>query len=295
VFRIVVEIVQKHFKHRVRTLSEREQRIVLTNFGGGVSEARGKSADRPATLLGEGLEWMIVDEAAQFHREAWDQHLSQRLVDRNGWALMVSTPRGPGWFYRMFRRGQRKIDAAYESWSMPSTANPHLDATAIEAERARLPADIFRQEYEGAFINVASEPCEMCKGPRHGALGVIFLQGETEPTRCPECEGVVDKNGDSVVGLSPDGSPRLTIIREFGTDWPLGCPEVLISFETRKKDEAAQLGPSTKPIWHLTPEEEALAKAGVPVKDWPESKPTPRPIPPRFVPGPIGGWSNLDE
>ena len=171
VFRLVVEIVETHLKHRIRTLSAREQRIVLTNFGGGTSEVRGKSADRPASLLGEGLDWLVVDEAAQLDREVWDVHLSQRLIDRNGWALLMSTPKGPGWFYRMYRRGQGGRDASYESWSSPSTINPFLDASAIEAERARLPADVFRQEYLGEFVNTASEPCDLCKGPRRGAMG----------------------------------------------------------------------------------------------------------------------------
>ena len=124
----------------------------MTNFGGGVSEARGKSADRPASLLGEGLDWMIVDEAAQFDRAIWESHLSQRLLDRSGWALLMSTPKGPGWFYRMFRRGQGGRDASYESWSSPSITNPYLDAAAIKVERTRLPEQIFRQEYLGEFV-----------------------------------------------------------------------------------------------------------------------------------------------
>ena len=66
----------------------------------------GRSADNPNSLLGEGLDWLIVDEAARLREELWEQHLSQRLVDRDGWALLISTPRGPGWFYRLYRLGQ---------------------------------------------------------------------------------------------------------------------------------------------------------------------------------------------
>jgi hypothetical protein len=297
VFRLLVEIAETRLKHRIRTLSAREQRIVLTNFGGGTSEVRGKSADRPASLLGEGLDWLVVDEAAQLDREIWDQYLSQRLIDRNGWALLMSTPKGPGWFYRMYRRGQGGRDASYESWSSPSTINPFLDASAIEAERARLPADVFRQEYLGEFVNTASEPCDLCKGPRRGAMGTLVIEGEeAEPARCPECDQVVDENGLSAVSLWPDGTRRLTILHEIGLDWPFGLtPDVLLPPETVAKDAAAQLGPSLKPKWELTPEEIALAKAGVPMKDWPESKTAP-PTPAKpFVPDPIRGRGDDDD
>jgi hypothetical protein len=304
VFRLLVQIVQTHLSHRIRFLSERDQKILMTNFGGGTSEARGKSADRPASLLGEGLDWLVVDEAAQLDRNVWDQHLSQRLVDRRGWALLMSTPKGAGWFYRMYRRGQRGKDPDYESWSSPSTTNPHLDAAAIEAERGRLRDETFRQEYLGEFVDTASEPCDLCKGPRPGASGTIIIEGEeAEPARCPECDQVVDETGLSAVGLWPDGTRRLTIIRETGFDWPFGyTPDQMLKPETVSADEAARIGPSLKPQWELTAEEIALAKAGVPIMQWPETKraaagePVPvKPVINGFVPGPLRSTADYDD
>ena len=72
-----------------------------------MSEVRGKTADNPVSLLGEGLDWLIVDEAARMKPMIWESHLSQRLIDKRGWALLISTPRGKGWFFDLFRRGQR--------------------------------------------------------------------------------------------------------------------------------------------------------------------------------------------
>jgi hypothetical protein len=297
VFRRIVDVVETHLKHRVRAISPREQRIVLTNLGGGTSEVRGKSADRLYSLLGEGLDWLVVDEAAQFDREIWDEYLSQRLVDRRGWALLISTPKGPGWFLRMYRRGMKGKDADYESWSQPSITNPHLDAAAIEAERARLRDDIYRQEYLGEFVDAGSEPCEVCKGPRPGASGMIIIEGEeAEPARCPECNQVVDETGLSAVALWPDGSRRLTIIRETGFDWPFGdTPDQMLKPETVAADEAARIGQSLRPKWEFTPEELALAKAGVPIMQWPEGKAAPQVQPNGFVPGPLNGRTAHDD
>ena len=205
-FRLVAEIVETHLKHRIREISTREQRIVITNLGGGVSEVRGKSADRPASLLGEGLDWLVVDEAAQLGREVWESYLSQRLIDKRGWALFMSTPRGGGWFHAMYRRGQRGRDANFESWSSPSTANPYLDRDVIEAERGRLPDEVFRQEYEAEFLTTEEEPCEACGFPVPDATGYIVLLVGQELTLCPECERPLDERGKCLVDLHPDGT-----------------------------------------------------------------------------------------
>jgi hypothetical protein len=157
VFREIVLIATRHLRHRITSLKESERRIVLQNLGGSVSEIRGKSADNPVSLLGEGLDWVIIDEAARLKPTIWQSHLSQRLLDRRGWALVISTPKGKGYFYDLYRAGQRGEDPDIRSWNYPSRTNPMLDQNLIEAERARLPERVFRQEYEGEFVEGAGQ------------------------------------------------------------------------------------------------------------------------------------------
>ena len=154
IFREVIVVVMEHLRHRVITFKESEKRLLLRNMGGGVSEIRAKSADNPVSLLGEGLDWVIVDEAARLKPVIWQSHLSQRLIDKRGWALLISTPRGKGWFYDLFLRGQGR-DPEYRSWNSPSWENPHLDRALIEDERERLPERVFNQEYGGQFLEGA--------------------------------------------------------------------------------------------------------------------------------------------
>jgi hypothetical protein len=156
VFREIVYISGTHLRHRVVALKESEKRLILRNMAGGLSEIRGKSADNPVSLLGEGLDWCIVDEAARLKPSIWEGHLTQRLIDKKGWALLISTPRGKGWFYDLFRRGQGS-DPDYESWNAPSRQNPYLDSNVIESERSRLPDRVFRQEFEGEFLEGAGQ------------------------------------------------------------------------------------------------------------------------------------------
>lgn len=154
IFREIVILAAEHLRHRIVKLKESERRLVIRNLAGGLSEVRGKSADNPISLLGEGLDWLIVDEAARLKPAIWQNHLSQRLIDKRGWALLISTPKGKGWFYEVFRRGQG-LDADYASWNYPSWTNPYLDSTVIEAERRRLPERVFNQEYGAQFLEGA--------------------------------------------------------------------------------------------------------------------------------------------
>jgi phage FluMu gp28-like protein len=80
----------------------------------------------------------------------WEQCLSQRLIDKKGWAMLISTPHGQGWFYDLYRSGRGK-DPTTKSWNFPSWENPILDRAVIEKERERLPERVFRQEYGAEF------------------------------------------------------------------------------------------------------------------------------------------------
>src|SRR5215211_2692799 len=58
VFNEVAMTAMTHLRHRVVTFKEHDRRLVLRNLGGGLSEVRGKSADNPVSLLGEGLDFV---------------------------------------------------------------------------------------------------------------------------------------------------------------------------------------------------------------------------------------------
>ena len=61
------------------------------------------------------------------------------MIDKKGWALLISTPRGKGWFYELFRRGQG-LDPDYQSWNHPTWTNPYVSRELIE-EAPRLAPD----------------------------------------------------------------------------------------------------------------------------------------------------------
>jgi len=206
----------QHMKHRVTLDDTRSTRLVIQNLGGGTSELRGKSADNPTSLLGEALDWVLVDEAATMREEIWPSYIAPRLVDRSGRALLISTPRGMGWFFDLFHRGQDSRDPEFWSHRAPSTDNPHIDAAIVDGERKRMTKDAFEQEYLARFLGEENLPCETCRRPSPEVCGVFLTLDLAEEPRCPSCGHLVDDYGRTVVGRRTDGKPRLRLIDGSG-------------------------------------------------------------------------------
>lgn len=116
-----------------------------------------KTSDNPVSLLGAGLDLLIVDEAALIQEDIWQTYLKPTLVDRGGRAIFVSTPRGKNWFYNMMLKGideaQKYADYMYSH--MRTSDNPRLPNIDREMELARMemPLNQYMQEHEAEFID----------------------------------------------------------------------------------------------------------------------------------------------
>lgn len=110
------------------------------------------SADNPESILGLGFRGMVVDEAARIPPDVWQYTIRPTLAQTLGWALLISTPSGRGWFYDLFTRGRDPAEHDYASFHFPSNSNPYFPVEEWEEARRTLPADVFRQEYLAEFI-----------------------------------------------------------------------------------------------------------------------------------------------
>lgn len=81
------------------------------------------SADNPDSLVGEGLNRVVLSESALHPRNIWDQYVEPAISDMLGSADLPSTPRGNNWFKGMYNLGQSINDPQYESWRFPSWYN----------------------------------------------------------------------------------------------------------------------------------------------------------------------------
>jgi hypothetical protein len=106
-----------------------------------------KTASDPDALRSEGLDSVVVDEAAFVKSGAWISALRPALADKRGHALLIGTFNGENWFYDLYQRGQDADHPEWESWRFPSSANPFLDPEEIEEARRTMPRAEFEQEF----------------------------------------------------------------------------------------------------------------------------------------------------
>ena len=113
-----------------------------------------KSCDNPDALVGEGLDFLIMDEAAKISQGVYEKYLEPTLLDRKGRCLMITTPEGHNWLHKMFMRGNKEEHQAtgWSSSHFMSADNPYLDQVWIENKKRELGYnEVFRQEYEASF------------------------------------------------------------------------------------------------------------------------------------------------
>lgn len=110
------------------------------------------SGTNPDAMAGEGVFYVVVDEAALQSEVVWTQTIRPTLMDYGGGALLISTPRGRNWFHGMARRGEDPQYPEYASYHFPTSANPLVKPEEIEEARLSLPEVMFRQEILAEFI-----------------------------------------------------------------------------------------------------------------------------------------------
>lgn len=155
---------------------------------------------------------IVLDEAAhaRYLKDAWERAISPTLTDYQGDAWFISTPRGINFFHDLFRRGRDPDFIDWESFHMPSTANPHIPASEVESKRDELPALVFAQEYLAEFVTFGAGLVK----PDH------IIEGEP-PSNLPVVLGVdlaiSERQGadwTAIVAMSRDRDTGLVYVRE---------------------------------------------------------------------------------
>jgi len=112
-----------------------------------------KSAEDPKSLLGEELDLLIVDEAANISKNIWYDYLlpSTASKTRKGRTIFISTPRGKNWFYDLYLRA-KETGGAFHFTSLEGV---EINQTEWDRLKVISPADFFNQNYEAIFLEEA--------------------------------------------------------------------------------------------------------------------------------------------
>lgn len=153
------------------------------------------SAEAETTMRGNAFDLVVVDEAARIPEHVWSATLLPTLADREGRALLVSTPKGRNWFWREWMRA-REGDQMYAAWQAPTCANPiPAIQEAYRQARERLPARIFSQEWDAQAIDDA---------------GGVFVGAR-------ECSRDVERAGEVILACDLGRDEDYTAVAAFDT------------------------------------------------------------------------------
>lgn len=114
-----------------------------------------KGSDRPDTLRGVGISFVVMDEYAFMKPSVWEEIIRPTLSDVRGKALFIGTPEGKNHFYDLFMAAQD--DDEWESFRFGTVDNPFIDPMEIMAAKKSLSSAAFRQEYEASFEATGGE------------------------------------------------------------------------------------------------------------------------------------------
>ena len=108
-----------------------------------------KGSDRPETLRGTGISYVVLDEYASMKPVVWEQIIRPSLADVQGRGLFIGTPAGKNHFFDLYNDAQE--DDEWDSFQFMSIDNPFLPATEIQASKKNMSTMSFRQEFEASF------------------------------------------------------------------------------------------------------------------------------------------------
>lgn len=256
--------VQTHWREVKRIVgdlptykNEQQHYMEFEREDGRVGSLAFKSGDRPDNLLGDGLDFIIVDEAAYQDPELWQRVLRPSLSDRNGGALLISTPNGTvNWFYMAYLYGQDPKREEWGSWRYVTLDSPFIKPSEIEAARSELPDQRFKQEYLAEFMSDAG-------GVFRGVDKVAVNHTRAEPDPERRYYAGIDwgrKNDFTVVSIFDDLGNQVAIERFTDIGFKVQTDRVVALFD---KWQFANMYVESNAAG--APNVEALQTAGLPV------------------------------
>jgi hypothetical protein len=119
-----------------------------------------RSARHPESLVGEGLDFVLLVEAGRHRRRMFGDYIRPALSDKRGMSIMSGVPEDASetaLLYWAYHRGQDITKTQWKSWRMPSWTNNIVfpggyNDPEIQEAKDDLTDDEFARQYGGHFV-----------------------------------------------------------------------------------------------------------------------------------------------
>lgn len=183
--------------------------LEITLINGSVISLRG--ADRPDTMRGVKLKFVVLDEYADIKPDVWETIIRPALADLKGDAVFIGTPKSKNHFYDLYKAAGLGEDEAWKAWHFTSFDNPTIDPKEIEAAKKSMSSFAFQQEFMASFANQGSEIfkdtwIKYGEKPSDGDYYIaIDLAGFEEVGKAKSKNTKLDDSAICVVKVTPTG------------------------------------------------------------------------------------------
>jgi len=109
-----------------------------------------KGSDNEDSLRGVGLDGVILDEYALMKPNVWEEIIRPTLLDKGGWAIFISTPKGYNHFYDL--EESAKGNKEWEIFHFTSYDNPINKKGEIDQIKEEITDEYFQQEYMASYV-----------------------------------------------------------------------------------------------------------------------------------------------
>lgn len=112
-----------------------------------------RSADNPDSIRGIGLDYVVIDEAADIPKleETWQAIIRPTLSDREGSAMIISSPKGKGYLFDLYNNAKHLDDWA--SWQYTTAQGGIVSEEELAQAKKDLDERTYKQEYEAQFVD----------------------------------------------------------------------------------------------------------------------------------------------
>lgn len=129
------------------TASTNEQELTVTLVNGAAIRLFG--ADSGDNIRGLGFNGVVCDEYGDWRPSVFPLVVRPALSDKQGWCVLMGTPKGRNGFYDVYARAQKSQE--WFCMSLPADRSGLLPETELDAARAQMTEDQFAQEYLCSF------------------------------------------------------------------------------------------------------------------------------------------------
>jgi len=133
-------------------------------------------ADNPDRLRGLGFDGVVADEFADWRSGVWDEVVRPTLLDRQGFATFIGTPKGKNEFYEIYNKA---TDDKWFRMMLRGSQSKLIPEEELEHLKATMDPDAYNQEIEcswEASLKGAYYSEEIDRAYREGRIGRVPVE-----------------------------------------------------------------------------------------------------------------------